>query len=377
MPLSVRLIGPDTFGTMAAEWHDCLRQSEAHPLFMSWPWLFSWWETWSDELELELFLVGVFNDKNQLVGIGPFYRKDFVAPVGIRVRRLHLVGNAWHVAATVRTEYCGLIVRKEYSNSACRAMLDFIGRFKWDEWVICDSLDSELEKIERTIENVGFKASKVVRSNDNGVKIDTTGSFSEWLDKLGKNTRLKVFNRRRYLQGLGKLEIFPHSQIDFDEFLKQLNSFHVIRWGRPAFDELAVKFHRRLSCRLGSIGGRAECSMLFFKDECVSVLYDLVVDGQRFNLQSGYIENFDRKVSLGYLHLGLAIEKTFSDSGVFCYDLLAGAGKNQFYKSHFHGEGVRFNTMQWVRNPLLRYIYGVQGALPNGLRRSINSWFRL
>ena len=111
-------------------------------------------------------------------------------------------------------------------------------------------------------------------------------------------------------------------------------------------------------------------SLIVYNDRCISVLYDLVVRGCRYNLQAGYEEDFDAKVSLGYLHLGLAIEAAFKHGSTSAYDLLAGNGKKQFYKSHFHGESVHFSTFQVVRSPLLKALYSIQASSPPAIARA-------
>ena len=376
-PLRVVRLSELDFKTMADGWQECLSASDSHPLFMGWPWLYSWWETWSQILELELLLLGVFDESGQLVGIGPFFLKDLVSPVGFRVRRLHLIGNAWHIAPTVRTEYCSVILCNDQAAAARNALMRAIADYSWDEWVLCDGMDSELKETKKSLTENGVEVRWVSREQDEGVRIDTTGNFKNWLEALGRNTRLKAYNRRDYLRKCGEFELLYCSEAEFDEFLKKLNNFHVLRWGKPAFDDEAVRFHKLFAARLPASGGQVLCSLLQFNGDCISVLYDVATGGQRINLQSGYYENFDRRVSLGPLHLGFAIEGGFKDPETNYYDLLAGGGKHSYYKSHFRGERVEFQTVQLVSRPLLRFIYRVQGGMPDELRGFLNRWFRL
>jgi hypothetical protein len=90
------------------------------------------------------------------------------------------------------------------------------------------------------------------------------------------------------------------------------------------------------------------------------------------NLQAGFVENFDSKVALGSLHLGYAIEAAFNEGSVDFYDLLAGAGKNHFYKSHFQGDSVDFYTFQLVRSPLIGFLYSLQRVAPAPVSRLLN-----
>lgn len=370
--LSVRELSEAEFSTMAEEWQSCLEDSNANQLFMSWPWLYSWWETWSQLLGMELALFGVFDHQDKLVGIGPFCSRHLVTPIGLRVCRLYMIGNAWRLAPTVRTEYCGIVARRGYESAVNAILNEELESLEWDE-LICPDVSGDQDHGAGLLGFKYMKAYDVInRTDDQGVRLDCQLPFEDWLGGLGKNTRLKVFNRRTYLEKNGHLEFRRHDSNKDDDFFDLLNAFHIARWGKPAFDREALRFHRLLLKRLPLCQGASAASVLLFNDRCVSVLYDLVVGCCRYNLQSGYLENFDAKVSLGYLHLGFAIEQAHAHPKVECYDLLAGTGKKQFYKGHFHGANVKFSTFQVVRRRLLKTLYRIQKASPPRIARAFS-----
>lgn len=370
--LRVERVSEARFADMAEDWNTCLAGSDASPLFMSWPWLFSWWQTWSQVLGMELVLLAVFNENSELVGIGPFSRRVLVTPAGGRVTRMYMLGNAWRLAPTVRTEYCGIIAWRGYEDAVGDVLLLALEQLGWDELICTDVPADQLEHFRQSglDGNRGYRI--IQRTVDVGVCVNTTGTFADWLGGLGKNTRLKAYNRRAYLEKQGDLEFSTHDAVRNGDFFELLNAFHQRRWGKPAFEREALRFHRLLQQRLHLCDGEPALSVVLYNGRCVSVLYDIVVRDYRFNLQAGYEEAFDSKVSLGYLHLGFAIEEAFSDKKTFRYDLLAGTGKKQFYKSHFHGEAVHFSTFQVVRGPLLKLLYAIQSASPPFFARAFN-----
>jgi GNAT acetyltransferase-like protein len=323
-------------------------------------------------LGLELVLVGVYDDDDELIGLGPFYRRAILTAVGIRVCRLCLIGSAWRLAPTVRTEYCGMILPTGQENQVNEAILGFVGRLGWDEFVCTDAADGGMDQFlpHRWSSKKGLKL--ISRANDTGIRVDTQGSFDEWLSRLGKNTRLKAYNRRTYLTERGTLTFGPHEPSVDGDFFDCLNDFHRARWGKPVFDRDAVRFHRLFVERLPLCGGRAELTALRYNGQCVSVLHDVVVGRFRFNLQAGFAKDFDSKVSLGSLHLGFAVEAAFREKAVDFYDFLAGSGKTHFYKSHFQGEPVEFSTFQVVRSPMMALLYRLQSASPAPLSRLFN-----
>lgn len=373
--LTVARLDEEAFANLADEWCRLLERSGADPLFMGWPWLYSWWETWGEQLGLELHLYAAYDAGQELVGLAPFFAHRFRSPVGITLNRLHFLGNAWRIQPTVRTEYCGVIAEQGREASVIEAILAEVSRVPWHELVVCDQGIRELLQWQEAFDRLGQRVTTVPRSMDSGVRVQVSGDFREWLNSLGRNTRLKAFNRRGYLHERGRLDCRDLSARESTQFLEQLNRFHEQRWGKPCFDEQPLAFHEALIQRLPA--GNAHLSVLEFEDEPISALYDVRAGRTRYNLQLGFNEQFDRKVAPGTLHLGYAIEESFRDTTIDAFDMLAGRGKKSFYKSHFQGEQVHFLTVQFVRHPLMRWIYRIQSWLPGRLRQSINRFVRL
>jgi len=369
----VRALTYTDFQSMQSDWQALLKRSDADPLFMSWPWQASWWEVWGSQLGLQLLLLAVYDSKDQLVALAPLYSNSRVTPVGWRINRLHVVGNAWKVGPTVRTEYIGFIADSRHKAGSLEALAGYLSGAVWDELILADVSRKVMDDLESALDGQ-LDVSRLVRSESEGVVIDVTGDYSGWLVELGKSTRLKAYNRRNVFENA--LQGEWHSWTDADSFLERLNEFHQERWGKPCFDSHAVRFHRLLLARL-SEGQQARLSVLASEGKVVSVLYDICAGNRMYNLQAGFAEDFHPKLSLGTLHLGYAIEQAFKDPAVVEYDLLAGAGKNTFYKSHFKGSVVRFTTVEYVRSPLLKLAYGARGYLPQGLVSSVNRFFRL
>ncbi|PAU81200.1 GNAT family N-acetyltransferase [Halovibrio salipaludis] len=372
--LTVQRLDEAAFAALENEWTALVERASADPLFMGWPWLYSWWETWGQRLGLELVLYAAYEGE-RLVGIAPLFRHRYRSPVGITLNRLHFLGNAWRIQPTVRTEYCGIIAEEGQESTVIEAVLAELIQLSWHELIISDQRLQDMLRWQEAFDRLGEANSAVPRSVDSGVRVQVNGDFREWLANLGANTRLKAFNRRRYLEERGELSVFDMPTEDADAFLSKLNAFHQDRWGKPCFEDEALEFHRALLKRFPS--SRTHLSVMAFNGEPISALYDICAGHTRYNLQLGFNEHFDRKVAPGTLHLGYAIEESFRNDAVDTFDMLAGRGKKSFYKSHFRGEQVHFLTVQFVRHPLMRWIYRIQSWLPGRLRQSINRFVRL
>jgi len=351
-----RVSDPTTFEKLEASWDDVLENSPANGLFLSWQWLYSWWEIWASGGDLELYLLLAYREE-ALVGIAPLYLERVPLPGGIRVRRLQFIGNAWWRRGTVRTEHLEFIAHGKYQEQICTAFVAYMASTKcWDELVICDLLkttETYRQFLQHEQENRWLVFDRYV---DYGVCIDTTGSFQDYLASLGKNTRLKLYNRRKYLYSLGAIKQTHATLDDLDRYFDILNGMHRKRWDRDCFSADSLNFHKRFLSRLGT-GRGFDLACILCGDIPISVIYNIRVKDAVFNLQSGFVEDFDRKLSLGTLHLGLSIEAAFNDTGVDSFDLLAGRGRKYFYKPRYHGEKVEFTTLQVVRKRSLKLVY--------------------
>jgi hypothetical protein len=360
---------------MEDEWQRLLENSEADPLFSSWGWQHSWWKIWGESLNLELLLVAVYSS-GQLVGIGPFYVHQSSLFSGFSTRRVHLIGNAWGIAPTVRTEYTNLIVHKKNAVEITEAIAEKLLQSNWHELLICDAGKNDIECLNFHIsKQLKKKTSLIIRREARGVCVDAGGDFDKWISRLGPNTRRKLYNRRQYAEELGLKKAY-YQDSEFPEFLSQLDDFHKARWGNVCFDRQAKAFHQSLMRCLPD-NACAKLSSLSLSGSVVSVLYDIKVAKTVYNMQSGYLENFDKKLSLGTLHLGYAIETAFNDDEVSDYDLLVGEGLNTFYKQHYHGRKVDLFTAKIVRSGFLQLCYKVGALLPDKLRSLINRYLRL
>lgn len=340
---------------LVAEWQSLLADSNADPLFMGWAWQSSWWDTWAEELGLRLSLISIREPGGRLVAIAPFYKTIRFTRVGLPLRTLQLVGNCWPFRDTVRTEYLDVIVRKGFDERVLPLLFDVLkADADWDELVLRDMEAGchTHEWLRAHGRSLGF-LSEV--ASDAGVLVPTSGSFPDYLKALGKNTRLKLFNRRKLLQECGGGVSFLPPE-ESAQALVRLNELHALRWGRPCFRGRSLGFHQRLLSRLGE-GAESRFSVLTADGRDLSVLYDIKVGHRVYNLQCGFDDAFHPKLSLGTMHLGYALERYFEEAGIEGYDLLIGAGKRTFYKQHFQGVSTRFVSLRLLRSASLFWVF--------------------
>lgn len=280
----------------------------------------------------------------------------------IPIKTAFPLGVSTSVAPSLRSEYFTLFDERS-ELSILDGYINTISTLSWSQFYIPDVLVNSKEwlGLKLAAESKGWMFVVKDTAQVYGVEL-SSGNFADYVKSLGSNTRLKLFNRRKNLESLGKVEIknvWPNKEY----FFSLINEFHAVRWGKPCYGGVNAIFISRLLDELAADGHHIDLSVMMLDDKPISVALDISVNGRTYNLQAGYLEQFSKNISLGTLHLGYQIEKAFLADGIGFYDFMAGTGKNANYKAALANLTAEFNTLLLVRSPLVKILYKLQRAL--------------
>lgn len=350
------------FETANDRWQCLLSRSDADPLFMSWHWLYSWWETWAHRYKLQLHLVVQFD----LVKLRPMLISPMYIAYDARgARCIQFIGSSWRLGLSMRTEYCDFIIDRTVGLEILRHHLASVLNADCDESVWCDiRSDGALSGVLDAYCKSHSVYRRLVKS-ESSYSIDVSHGFESYVECLGSSVRRKILTSRGRLAAAGVLEIRSVSSADWCLFEAEINNFHLPRWGKPCFNGLMSEFHQRFLQRWPSAAVRL--SALYLSGTCVSVLYDLVAGETVYNIQQGYSSEKLARVSLGTMHLGFAIEQA-ALSGNRVYHLLAGKGKHADYKRELATATDQLWSIQIVSSRIRQLAYKVHDIIHNLLK---------
>lgn len=344
------------------EWSDLLDRSNGDPLFLSWEWQSSWWQYFSETEEMELRIYAASTDEGRLIGIAPLFLANTSIKNFLQITRLQFIGNCWRGRATMPTELLDFITDESVSKEVVYAICAHINALQdWDELVIpCLNTKAETYHLISN-ENLFQKCYLRHAETYSSYYLKTEGQFQDYTRKLGKNTRLKLLNRRKNLGQLGEVQFKRMLSDNIDKQFYLLNRLHEKRWGGPVFTNKRLEFNKTVA-KLMAERNCLNFSIITLDDEPVSIQYNYVVNRHHYNIQAGFNENLNNKISLGYLHFGYEIEASFEQQYTI-YDFLAGEGKNTQYKERLTDDQLQMVDLQVVRKPLLKIIYKIYGLL--------------
>lgn len=359
----VKRITIDALFELADEWQDLLSRSSVDPIFLGPAWLSSWWDSWGEKQDdIEAIILIVLDASNRLMGIAPLYSSLDRIRGFKKVKRIQFIGSNFRKSGVTRTEYIDFILDQECRDHCLDLLLcHLFDQIQFDEFVIADIRDSSFTN--RAIDQFASRPSLHIRrvDHDTGTRLQLEGDFQTYLSKLGKSTRLRIFNRRKILTSLGHIEIIRYESGGIGQGFDNLNQLFEKRWGHPALNDSQLEFQTILVSRLQP-HARPQMTGILLDGVCISMLFNIRTENVEYNFLSGFQTDIHPKISLGMLHFGYAIEQAYSD-GIREFDFLLGPGKQSNYKRHFGGQTVQAHTVQLVCNPLLGIMYRLNDFL--------------
>ena len=367
---TVRKLDESAFSSMRREWDSLVSKSDADRLFLGWTWQFTWWQTWSRKLGAELLLLGVFDENGHLAGLAPIYASSIRIFPLYKFRQIHFIGSSWGMTDSVRTEYLEYIVARHDRLKITQVLNRYISeQLDWDQFIVTDTARNSL--LAKYLNEGLFDNDVFCREvhTDKTIQISVSGTFEEYVLSLGKNTRYRAFNKRAHLATLGDY-VFEYADADtLDIYFDEMNRLHLLRWGSDCFSGESLEFHKIL-VRHFLAEGQLLLSRIIISGKTVSVLYNIKSGDRLYNIQTGFDDKFDRKLSLGMIHLVAEVEQAFQNDTISYFDLLAGSGMNTFYKAHFGSESRSLISYQIIKHPVLRLIYRSSDRLPLLVRKT-------
>jgi len=366
--LSIKFWTEDEFSAGQEKWQELLKNSDTDLLFSSWSWLYNWWDIWGRNQGSELMILSVYEGA-ELVGIAPLHKsKTRILANLIKVEALEFLGSMYYGNSGIRTEYRQFIVRKGYEESVVSYLMEYIfNEIEWNEIIFSDlisgSKTSDLFKKKAKRNHCYSRLDKVGST----YLVNCSGEFSDYLSSLTSSTRLKLFNRRKVLEKHGEVTFKNSKIVEMNELFDAINEFHEVRWKSPCFDSNSRKFILSLLNQFKR-GDRTYCSQLLVGEEVLSIVINIEVAGKIYNIQLGFKDGYDKKISMGTLHLGYALEQTFLEDDLSSFDFLAGDGKNSNYKTKISSPFRLLESIQIVKPIHLKLLYLVNDKILRKLK---------
>jgi CelD/BcsL family acetyltransferase involved in cellulose biosynthesis len=328
--LEVRLVESNTeFEALSEEWNQLLGRSASNNIFLTWEWLYSWWQHFGKNRQLAIRLVF---DCEKLVGIAPlFYESSRVRGL-IPIRFLQWLGMG-----DVGSDYLNIIAEPGYEVQVCDLIYLELQKEKkdWDLLRLTDlpegcSTILRFQELLSANENFMFRDGREYICPYIELKNHSQESYME---SLSSNMRYNLKRRSRQVLQQLRGEITRCESIEHVSFyLDRILELHSKRWkergGSDGFtgDEIRA-FHHTVTRRLFEKGW-LRLYLLEIDGSQVAGIYGIEY-GDTFSFyQSGFDPAWDR-YSVGMILMWHSIKDALSNR-ISIYDFLHGTEDYKF-----------------------------------------------
>ncbi len=332
----------ERFAALAPAWDELLGRSPADTVFLTWDWLWCWWEVYGAELEP---CVAVVREDGRLVAAAPCMierRRRY----GLGVRQLAFIGTG----RAVCPDFLDVVVEAGRERELVPALIAALAAERgWDKAVLTDFPEGSptRELVAGALEREGLRP----RSAPDRVcpYIALPATWAEMEQRLTHNFRR---NHRKKRRRLGATLARWQPGDDVDAALARLAALHQERmetsgrggnFRKPDYHA----FHRRFAARAAARGW-LYLAFLEHEGRAIAARYGFLYRGTYYAYQSGF-DPAAYDASPGEILLGMVIEDLIG-RGVTELNFLRGAQPHKFHWTDRRRETFRIEG--WARTPV-------------------------
>jgi CelD/BcsL family acetyltransferase involved in cellulose biosynthesis len=329
--ISIDRISEAQFENMREEWNSLLEKSATNEIFLSWEWMYSWWDVFKNEGS-QLYLLCGKNSMGETIGIAPFYLQK-------QTLLGNLKRNILRFCSSLETypDHLDIIGTKEYGHLFSEAVMSYLIQHN-DDW--------DLIKWDGVHENAMIKKYLTsVHPKKNGVLVTSVPStrcpylvidktFEGYLKSFSPKKRQTLLRKRKILMNREKALLKTvHSDEEPAKHIQALFALHDERAKQKGIKttfcgEDIYSFHNK-AIRYFLKDGKAILAFLY-KEMNALVSYYCIKYNQKYYYYQAGLSHEGEKKSAGTVLFSLIIENAFKEKCIE-FDFLRGSEEYKFY----------------------------------------------
>jgi CelD/BcsL family acetyltransferase involved in cellulose biosynthesis len=216
----------EKFQILKEPWDALLRKSTDNNIFLTWEWLFTWWQHYGEGNKLRIIIV---REEDKIIGIVPLmettYRQGFII--------IKVLENL----CSENCDYSGIILADK-NHEALTLIMDYLARIIKDESLIVRMYhipeNSAFITLLRELYPSFLKSFYLdEKQSSQCLSITLPATWDEYFRTLGQKTRGNIKRNTRYLQKDHNVEFKKVTDDnELQENLQTLFELHQKKWGR-------------------------------------------------------------------------------------------------------------------------------------------------
>lgn len=340
------------FAALATEWRELLADSDADCLFLTWEWLYTWWNSLAGSRHLRILVV---RRGSLLIGIAPFAIRAAEPNRLLPFRAVEFIG-----VGAAGSDYLDLILRRGEEEEACAVIAEHLGRgnLMLDMRRIAKG-HANAERLVSALLERGW--SSTLMDDDICPYVSISGlSWDQYYAGLSRKFRYSLRRSRKIAQSAYSVSYVSVCQESGrSAALRTFVNLHDKRWGgrrgsQALPDDSILHFHEQWS-RIALARGWLRLSILSFDETPAASNYGFSYGGRLYFYLTAFDPAF-ATYAAGRLCLEEGIREAFCE-GLHEYDFLHGDERYKFdwtknYRAlgryRLFPPGMRGATSRWI-----------------------------
>ncbi len=321
------------FKNLKNQWNNLLIKSDSKSIYLTWEWLYNWWQVYKEKREL--FLICGYED-NELKVIFPLLKIKRKYGLTQKIA-LEFLGTGENEKDEVCSNFMEPIVYPDNKFNIYTSLFCFLDKNlakEWDQLILSSvKAESDFVKTITTFFNINNYFVQINRSFTNGATILNNG-WDGFIKSLGHRTRKKIKRERRILESMNGFKYrFLKDESKFEEMFDSFVNLSLKRWnnGGAFSSDKFLRFQKNI-CKDFLEKGYLKLSLMEVDGEIVAGNLDYAYKDTVYGYQTAFDPQFNPKIGVGLLGMVYCIEKAIKE-GYRRYDWYRFAPGD--YKKHF------------------------------------------
>jgi CelD/BcsL family acetyltransferase involved in cellulose biosynthesis len=322
----------DELEALEPAWRALLSASGRNEVFVSPPWMLTWYDLFGTLGGRELRCLAVEED-GALVGLAPLLRRRHWYAPGLPFRRLESLASGENEADAICSDHLTILARADREGPVAQALIEALASRQpgtWDELVIplMDGSSTMAGILTDAARQAGWLAETSPMTEAPYISLPDT--WDEYLARLSGSARYFLRKSLRDFEAWAEGAASYHvatTPAELEEGWRILIELHQGRWqgtGRGVFrSQLFLEFHRRIMRRFLE-SGNLELIWLCVRARPLAVTYNLLWGEKTAFYQCGRAMDLPPRIRPGIVLHARAIQRAIQ-AGRREYDFLGGA----------------------------------------------------
>lgn len=325
----------EEFFKLREKWNSLLQVSQTNSYFLTWEWLWSWWDSYKEDAS-QLYILTLFLE-NKLIGIAPFY-VNYNCKIGpLSARRLMFLGTREDAA---QSEYMDIIMNADHANEIIAAIMHCLSSEDAFDDILLEKIDESSPSIS-LLRKAGTDSGYLYRIQDRleSPLIKLPATYDEFIGQVSSRVRHTIRNNNKKIQKKYATVSYRKTETDaeLDDDLGELTRLHQLRWQSRnlpgSFSRSNYRtFHKSIMKEMLK-KGNLELWFMSVDGKAIAALYNINYNNRIYNYQAGTDIEFDPTIAPGVLLHHHCISEAIG-MGLNEYDFLA-MGKRDAYKKNW------------------------------------------